>query len=174
MERYTARQVQRAQAQEQLLRRLDQGEDFDTLCQELGLQHSRHYLSELRRRYRTGGSTWEALIDHRHGHVSKMTAERRAWVKRLKQEQPALTQQEIARRFTAEFGVTISQGRISNILRAEGVALPGGQRYRATEKASQPMERAGAFFPSRGGGADGPAPGGAAGDPDPAGDLQRP
>ncbi|MBU0490504.1 MAG: hypothetical protein KKB13_01525 [Chloroflexi bacterium] len=173
MERYTARQVHRAQAQEQLLRRLDQGEDFDTLCQELGLQHSRHYLSELRRRYREGGSTWAALIDHRHGHVSKMTAVRRAWVKRLKQEQPALTQHEIARRFTAEFGITISQGRISNILRAEGVALPGGQRYRVAERPSQPMERAGAFFPSGSGGPDGAAPSGAAGDPDPAGELPR-
>ena len=43
MERYTARQVKRALAQEQLLRRLDQGEDFETLCQELGLSLSRNY-----------------------------------------------------------------------------------------------------------------------------------
>jgi len=37
MERYSARQVERALAQEQLLLRLDQGEDFEALCQELGL-----------------------------------------------------------------------------------------------------------------------------------------
>jgi len=171
MERYTARQVQRAQAQEQLLRRLDQGEDFDALCQELGLQHSCHYLPELRRRYRAGSSTWEALIDHRHGHVSKMTAERRVWVKRLKQEQPGLTQTDLAGRFAAEFAVAISQSHVSNMLRAEGVALPGGQRYRAREKPSQPVERAGAFFPSGGGAADGAPADGPAGDPGPAGDL---
>ena len=37
MERYSAREVKRAMAQEQLLLRLDQGEDFEALCQELGL-----------------------------------------------------------------------------------------------------------------------------------------
>jgi hypothetical protein len=52
MERYTVRQVNRALAQEQLLRRLDRGEPFDRLCQELGLSLSRDYLPQLRRRYR--------------------------------------------------------------------------------------------------------------------------
>ena len=88
MERYTPRQVKRAQAQEQLLKRLDQGEDFDALCEELGLSHSRDYMSELRRRYREGGSTWEALIDHRHGHASKGTPERRAWLREQKERTP--------------------------------------------------------------------------------------
>ena len=68
MERYTARQVKRALAQEQLLQRLNQGEDFNDLCQELGLSLSRRSLPHLRRRYRQGDSSWEALIDHRHGH----------------------------------------------------------------------------------------------------------
>lgn len=76
MERYTARQVKRALAQEQLLQRLDQGEGFEALCQELGLSLSRNYLPQLRSRYHQGdsslrqaqGTAWEALIDHRHGH----------------------------------------------------------------------------------------------------------
>jgi len=155
MERYTPHQVKRAQAQEQLLLRLKQGEDFDTLCQELDLSHSRDYIWELRRRYREGGSSWEALIDHRHGHASKMTPERRAWVKKLKQENLALTQQEIADRFEAEFGLSISQGRIGQVLHEEDVAIPGGLLYRSQEEPGLPMERAGSFFPSGGSRADG-------------------
>jgi transposase len=165
MERYTPRQVKRALAQEQLLKRLDQGEDFDTLCEELGLSHSRDYMPELRRRYREGGSTWEALIDHRHGHASKGTTERRAWLREQKRAEPALTQEELVDLYATEFGVTISQSRVSDILREEGVATPGGQRYRPQEEATLPVERAGVFFPSERSGADGRAGNGDAGDP---------
>lgn len=147
MERYTVPQVNRALAQERLLQRLDQGEPFDGLCQELGLSLSRRYLPELRHRYRQGGCSWMALIDHRHGHASKVTAERRVWLCQQKRQTPALTQEELARRFQAHFQVALSQSQVSNILRAEGIALPGGQRYRSEQEASLPVERAGVFFP---------------------------
>jgi transposase len=147
VERYTVRQINRALAQEQLLKRLEQREDFEALCQELDLSHSRNYLPELRRRYRQGGCTWEGLVDHRHGHSYKVTARRRAWLRKQKQEQPALTQAELAQHFKEEFGELISQSHVSNILRAEGVAIPGGQRYRAQGEQALPVERAGVFFP---------------------------
>jgi hypothetical protein len=41
------------------------------------------------------------------------------------------------------------------VLRAEGVAIPGGQRYRSPEEQALPVERAGVFFPSSGGSPDG-------------------
>jgi transposase len=147
MARYTDRQVNRALAQEQLLQRLEQGEDFEEHCQELGLSLSRDYVPQLRRRYRQGGASWEALIDHRHGHPYKVTPERRAWLREQKRENPALTQQELVDLFEAEFQVSISQSQVSNILRAEGVAIPGGQRYRPQEERALPVERAGVFFP---------------------------
>ena len=155
MERYSVRQVNRALAQEQLLKRLDAGEDFEVLCQELGLSHSRNYLSELRRRYCKGGSTWQALIDHRQGHSYKVTPIRRVWLRQQKRENPALTQTQLAKLFKDEFQVTISQSQISNILRAEGVAIPGGQRYHASAEQSLPVERAGVFFPSGSSASDG-------------------
>ena len=156
MERYTARQVKRAMAQEQLLQRLGRGEDFETLGQELGLSLSRNYLPQLRRRYRQGGSSlrqaqdtaWEALIDHRHGHSYKVTPECRAWLREQKRENPALTQQELADRFKDKFQVSISQSRVSDILREEGVATAGGQHYRSQKERAFPIERAGVFFPS--------------------------
>lgn len=148
MERYTVRQVNRALAQEQLLQRLDRGEDFEELCRQLGLSLKPGSLPFLRRRYRQGGSTWQALIDHRHGHSYKVTPERRAWLRQQKQDNPALTQEDLVERFEEEFQVTISQSHISNILRAEGVALPGGQRYRPQGDQALPVERAGVFFPS--------------------------
>jgi hypothetical protein len=157
MERYTVRQVNRALAQEKLLQGLDRGEDFETLCQQLGLSLKPGSLPFLRRRYRQGGSTWEALLDHRHGHSHKMTPERRAWLKMQKQENPALTQAELVQRFEEEFQVSISQSHVSNVLRAEGVAIPGGQRYHPPGEQSLPVERAGVFFPSGGGAADGGA-----------------
>ena len=147
MERYTARQVKRALAQEQLFHRLDQGEDFEDLCQELGLSLSQNYLPQLRRRYRQGGSSWEVLVDHRHGHSYKATPERRAWLREQKRENLPLTQQELAALFETEFQESISQSRVSDILREEGVAIPGGQHYRSQEKHALPVERAGVFFP---------------------------
>ena len=172
MERYTARQVKRALAQEQLLQRLDRGEDFEALCQELGLSLSRNYLSQLRRRYRQGGSSlrqaqdtaWEALVDHRHGHSYKVTPERRAWLREQKRESPTLTQQELVALFKYEFQESISQSRVSDILREEGVAIPGGQHYRSQEKHALPVERAGVFFPSSRRPADGRAEHGDPGD----------
>jgi transposase len=148
VERYTLRQIHRALAQEQLLQRIDKEKDFDVLCQELSLSLKRSSLPYLRRRYRQGGSTWEALLDKRRGHSHKMTPERRAWLRQQKQENPALTQQQLVELFEDEFQVTISQSQISNILRAEGVAIPGGQRYHAAAEQSLPVERAGVFFPS--------------------------
>jgi len=155
MERFTARQVNRALAQERLLQGLDRGEDFETLCQQLALALKPSSLSFLRRRYRQGGSTWEALLDHRHGHSSKMTPERRGWLRTQKQENPALTQVELVPRFEEEFHVSISQSHISNVLRAEGVAIPGGQRYHLSGTQFLPVERTGVFFPSGSGAADG-------------------
>lgn len=165
MERYTARQVKRARSQEQLLLRLDQGEDFDALCQELGLSLSRDYLPQLRRHYRQRGSSWEALIDHRHGHPYKVTPERRVWLRERKRESLALTQQELVTLFEAEFDETISQSHVSNVLRVEGVAIPGGQRYRLQGERALPAERAGVFFPSGRGAADERAEHGDAGGP---------
>ena len=155
MERYTPHQVNRALAQEKLLQRLDLGEDFEELCRELRLSLKPSSLPFLRRRYREGGSTWEALLDHRHGHSYKILPERRAWLRKQKQENPALTQAELVQRFEEEFQVSISQSHVSNVLRAEGVALPGGQRYHPPGDPSLPVERAGVFFPSGSGAADG-------------------
>jgi len=155
MERYTVRQVNRALAQEHLLQRLDRGEEFETLCRELGLSLKRSSLPYLRRRYRQGGATWEALIDHRRGQSYKVTLERRAWLREQKAGNLALTQQELVQRFKEEFQVTISQSQVSNVLRAEGVALPGGQRYRSPGEQALPVERAGVFFPPGSGSPDG-------------------
>jgi transposase len=165
MERYTARQVKRALAQEQLLQRLHQGENFDDLCQELGLSLSRRSLPYLRRRYRQGGSSWEALIDHRRGHSYKVTPERRAWLREQKRENPTLTQQELVALFKDEFHESISQSRVSDVLREEGAAIPGGQHYRSPEKHALPVERAGVFFPSNRRPPDGRAEHGDPGDP---------
>jgi hypothetical protein len=155
MERHTVRQVNRALTQERLLQRLDQGEEFEALCQELGLSLKPGSLPYLRHRYRQGGSTWQALIDHRRGHSYKVTPERRAWLRQQKQAHPALTQEELVQRWQEEFGVGLSQSHLSNILRAEGVALAGGQRYRGQGGPALPVERAGVFFPSGGRAADG-------------------
>jgi len=117
---------------------------------------SRRSLPYLRPRYCQGGSSlrqaqdtaWEALIDHRHGHSYKVTPERRAWLREQKRENLALTQEELTDLFETEFQVSISQSRVSDVLREEGVATPGGQRYRSQEERTLPVERAGVFFSS--------------------------
>ena len=78
-------------------------------------------------------------------------------MRKQKQDNPALTEEDLVQRFEDEFQVSISQSHVSNILRAEGVAVPGGQRYRAQGDQALPVERAGVFFPSGGSFADGGA-----------------
>jgi hypothetical protein len=112
-----------------------------------------------------------ALIDHRHGHVYKVTPERRAWLRQQKEQTPVLTQQQLAQRFYDEFQVSLSQSQVSNLLRAEGVALPGGQRYHPQEEPALPVERAGVFFPSSRRVTDGSAEHGDSGGPDPTSGL---
>jgi transposase len=146
MERYTARQVNRALAQEQLLQRLERGEDFGALCQELELSLSRDYLPTLRHRYREGGASWEAWVDHRQGHASKGTPERQAWLCQRKRADPTLTQAELAGLFQTEFQESISPSQVGNLLRAEGMAFPGGQHDRAAREPAGDTARAGVFF----------------------------
>jgi transposase len=146
MERYTARQVNRALAQEQLLQRLERGEDFVALCQELGLSLSRNYLPTLRRRYRQGGSSWEALVDHRHGHASKVTPERRAWLCQRKREDPTLTQAELAGLFQTEFQESLTASQVGYLLRAEGIAGLGGPPHHGAREPTGYTECAGVFF----------------------------
>lgn len=147
MDRYTVEQVNRAQAQEELLRRVGRGERFETVAEDLGLSLGRAYLPRLRRRYEQGGYCWQALVDHRHGHPGKVTAERRRWLCEQKRRFPALTQEELAQRFEAEFTVSISQRQVGNVLREGGVALPGGRRWPSGGEDALPVERAGVFFP---------------------------
>jgi hypothetical protein len=73
--------------------------------------------------------------------------------------------------FEAEFEVSISQSRVSDILREEGVATPGGRHYPPQEEETLPVERAGVFFPSERGGAYGRAGKGHAGDSGAEGEL---
>ena len=77
-----------------------------------------------------------------------MTPERRAWLREQKRESPALTQHDLVDLFETEFQVSISQSHVSDVLREEGVATPGGQRYRSQEERTLPVERAGVFFSS--------------------------
>lgn len=171
MERYTGNQVKRALTQEQLLKRLDQGEDFQTLLQELRLSLSHNYLSELRHRYRQRGSSWEALIDHRQGHAYKATLECRDWLRERKRENLTLTQQALTGLYATEFQTTISQTCISKVLREEGVAIPGGKHLRSQGQPALPVERAGVFFPPSRRPPDGPPEHGHPGDPGTEGHL---
>jgi hypothetical protein len=60
---------------------------------------------------------------------------------------------------------------VSDILREEGVAIPGGQRYRPPQEGALPVERAGVFFPPGRRAPDGSAVHGDPGDPETADHL---
>ena len=163
MTTYTKEQINKARAKEELLRRVDAGEDAAQVIAELGLKLKPRSLWKVRQAYRQRG--WEGLVDHRRGHPYKATAEVRQFLAQAKKDMDR-TGAQLAEMVEIKFGVRLSVSRINGLLREMNLSSPPGRRPSRQEKSDPPttsIDRAGSFFPQsrpdRDGGAGLPAGG---------------
>ncbi len=164
MTTYTKMQIDQARAKEELLRRVDAGEDTAQVIAELGLKLKPRSLWKVRKAYREQG--WEGLVDHRHGHTYRATPEVITFLREAKKADMSRTGAQLAEMVAARFGVRLSVSRINGLLRKMKLnSRPGRRPSPASEPeiTSQPIDRVGAFFPQgrtdRDGGAASAAPG---------------
>jgi len=140
----------KAQKQEQLLLRVEAGEDLGQVCAELEVEITPERAKKLKAKYEAGGRRREALLDGRYGHHQQVNSAVRAYLYERKQENKELTAGELAAEVDKKYGVKVSEGHINHILRK--VALTRGQgRPRKGEKKEEAREasqaNAGLFFP---------------------------
>lgn len=147
--------IKKAQRLAQLLRRVEQGETLAEVCTEIGIEITPGRLVALQRKYETGGRSWEALIDGRHGHVQKVTADMKEWLYERKRQDKTLTGPELVKAIRDKFGVELSVGHINYLLRQVELSRQTGRppkpvAEKETERGgiSEPVvDNAGIFFP---------------------------
>ena len=156
LEKYYPPAVHRkAEKLEQLLLRLEAGEELGRLCQELALKIKPERVAKLKAKYEAGGRRREALLDGRFGHHQQVNSSIRAYLYERKQEDEELTAGELAREVEQKYKVKVSEGHINHILREVALTRPPGRpRKRLTqeqeEKKEAPQANAGLFFPGGG------------------------
>ncbi len=152
--------LKKARRLEQLLQRVSAGESQEQIKAELGLELDEESLARQQAKYETGGSTWEALVDGRHGHVSKVHSELREWMYARKEADENLRASRLAEELQGKFKVDLSIGHINYLLRQRGLTAPPGRPYKepppnsdekeeesTPEATSEAIDNAGLFFP---------------------------
>jgi len=163
---YPAAVLEKAQRLEQLLLQVAAGAALDEANRTWGFALDPEQLARCQARYETGGRTWEALLDGRHGHARKTHSELREWLWARKQEDEGLRAPHLVREVQQKFGVTLSDGHINYLLRQRGLTAPPGRPYKKPPPGadtpptpaapSAAVENAGIFFPGSRQGRDGP------------------
>lgn len=170
---YPAAVVEKAKCLESLLQRVEAGEPFEPVLEELGLQVEAAALPKLFSRYESGGRNWEVLLDGRYGHSQNVNSAQREWLYQRKRQDESLTAPALAAALEREFGVGVAAGHINYLLRKVALTRSVGRpvKRRETQTTSeQPgatetsLENAGLFFPGGGQAGDGDC-GGRAGQP---------
>jgi hypothetical protein len=158
MTTYTKEQIDKARAKEELLRRVDTGEDAAQVIAELGLKLKPRSLWKVRQAYRQRG--WEGLVDHRCGHAYKATAEVRQLLDQAKKEDMDRTGAELAEMVELKCRVHLSVSRVNGLLQEMNLSSPPGRRgagQAVPDINTASTDRVGSFFPQGCSGRDGGA-----------------
>ena len=158
--------LEKAQRLAQLLQRVAAGESLESANEALGFDLNQLVLARAQAKYESGGHTWQALIDGRHGHSRRAHSALREWLYARRQEDESLRAPQLVEEIEAEFGVTLTDGHINYLLRKRGLSAPPGRpRKRGAEgvasgdapTSTESLENAGLFFPRGSKAGDGPS-----------------
>jgi transposase len=147
--------IEKAQRLAQLLQRVEQGEVLAEICVEIGVEVTPDRLVALQMKYEAGGRSWEALIDGRHGHEQKVTADMKEWLYERKRQDKTLTGPQLVKAIKEQFRVELSVGHINHLLRQVELSRQTGrppkpvvEKETETEEITeQVVDNAGLFFP---------------------------
>ena len=160
--------IEKAKRREKLLQRVADGEPRAQVCADLGIKVDKDRFAVLQEKYEAGGSTWQALLDGRHGHAQKMHSAIREWLRERKEQDEEVRAPTLVREIEEKFGVKVSDGHINYLLRKRSLTAPPGRPYKQprAEDAPEPstestesLDNAGIFFPGGSEGRDGGDPG---------------
>ena len=145
----------KAEKLEQLLLRLEAGEELGQVCREMGLGLSPERARKLKAKYEAGGRQRAALLDGRFGHRQHANSAIRAYLYERKQGEPELTGPQLAEAVAKRYEVRVSVGHINHILREVALSrVTGRPRKQLKSKpaaVSPPSQaNAGLFFPGGG------------------------
>jgi transposase len=153
---YPSAVLEKARRLEQLLQRVAAGESLERANEALGFHLDQRQLGRAQAKYESGGRTWQALIDGRHGHTRKAHSALREWLYARKKEDESLRAPQLVKEIRERFGVTLTDGHVNYLLRKRGLSAPPGRPYKQkTEQAAseapptptESVENAGLFFP---------------------------
>lgn len=156
MEKYYPRAVHdKAEKLEQLLRRLEAGEELAQVCRELEVELSPEGVKKLQAKYEAGGRQRAALLDGRFGHRQHANSAIRGYLYERKQAEPELTGPQLAAEVLKRYQVRVSVGHINHILREVALSRVTGRPRKQGEPkpaSSRPASQAnaGLFFPGGG------------------------
>jgi transposase len=160
--------IEKAKQHEKLLQRIAAGELRAQVCADLGINVDEDSLGVLQAKYETGGCTWQALLDGRHGHPKKVHSAIREWLYERKKQDEDVRAPVLVQEVKEKFGVEVSDGHINHLLRKRGLTSPPGRPYKRppTESASElstgtteSLDNTGIFFPGGSEERDGGDPG---------------
>jgi hypothetical protein len=145
----------KAEKLEQLLLRLEAGEELAQVCTEMEMALTPERARKLQVKYEAGGRQRAALLDGRFGHRQQANSAIRGYLYERKQAEPELTGPQLAAEVAQRYEVGVSVGHINHILREVALSRvtgrPRKQREPKPGAAGPPAQaQAGLFFPGGG------------------------
>ena len=117
---------------------MDSGASWQEANEQSGLNYSRRGIQHLYQRWHEHGD--EALIDNRHGHPHKATAEVQDWLSERCTEDTEVRSSELVGVIEAQFGVELHPGYVTLLRHQLGLPVPRPGRRRIRPAATPALE----------------------------------
>jgi transposase len=117
---------------------MDVGVSWQEANERSGLKYSRRGIQQLYQRWQEHGN--EALIDNRHGHSYKATAEVQDWLGERCTEDSEVRSSQLVSEIEARFGVELHPGYVTLLRHQLGLPVPRPGRRRIREEATPVLE----------------------------------
>ncbi|MBE9509048.1 MAG: hypothetical protein IMY86_13500 [Chloroflexi bacterium] len=124
---------------------MDAGASWQEANERAGLNYSKRGIQHLYHEWRQRGD--EALIDHRHGHPYKATAEVRDWMVERGTENSEVRASQLTVEIEAQFGVELHHDYVGLLRRQLGLPVPKpGRPSKQQEAEAAPATEPGQDF----------------------------
>jgi transposase len=110
------------QCKRRAMRLMDAGASWREANEQSGLNYSKSGIQRLYREWSEGGD--EALVDHRHGHPHKATAEVQGWMVERCIENTEVRASQLTVEIEARFGVQLHHDYVGLLRRQLGLPVP--------------------------------------------------
>lgn len=117
---------------------MDSGVSWQEADERSGLNYSRRGIEQLYQRWREQGD--EALVDDRHGHSYKATAEVQDWLSERCTEDTEVRSSRLASEIEAQFGAELHPGYITLLRHQLGLPVPRPGHPRIRQKTASALE----------------------------------